>query len=144
VAKALPRELAKPTRSVREVGTCTAPPKHDLVRDFPSRSWRWSRHYWSANPEHSFYVLDKQNQPLPIGVPGELHIGGDGVARGYFKRPELTAERFVPDHFSATTNQRLYKTGDLVRYLTNGHLEFLGRLDNQVKVRGLPHRTRRN
>jgi acyl carrier protein len=83
-----------------------------------------------------FYVLDKQNQPLGIGVPGELHIGGDGVARGYFKRPELTAERFVPDPFSATANQRLYKTGDLVRYRTNGHLEFLGRLDNQVKVRG--------
>ena len=83
-----------------------------------------------------FYVLDKQNQPLGIGIPGELHIGGDGVACGYFKRPELTAERFVPDPFSARPNQRLYKTGDLVRYRTNGHLEFLGRLDNQVKVRG--------
>jgi acyl-coenzyme A synthetase/AMP-(fatty) acid ligase/acyl carrier protein len=83
-----------------------------------------------------FYVLDKQNQPLPIGVPGELHIGGDGVARGYFKRPELTAERFVPDPFSRTSDRRLYKTGDLVRYRTDGHLEFLGRLDNQVKVRG--------
>jgi amino acid adenylation domain-containing protein len=83
-----------------------------------------------------FYVLDKQNQPLPIGVPGELHIGGDGVARGYFKRPELTAERFVPDPFSTAANRRLYKTGDLVRHTPDGRLEFLGRLDNQVKVRG--------
>jgi amino acid adenylation domain-containing protein len=83
-----------------------------------------------------FYVLDKHNQPLPLGVPGELHIGGDGVARGYYKRPELTAERFVPDPFSGTSDRRLYKTGDLVRYRTDGHLEFLGRLDNQVKVRG--------
>ena len=83
-----------------------------------------------------FYVLDKQNQLLPIGVPGELHIGGDGVARGYFKRPELTAERFVPDSFNSATNRKLYKTGDLVRYRADGHLEFLGRLDNQVKVRG--------
>jgi acyl carrier protein len=83
-----------------------------------------------------FYVLDKQNQPLPIGVPGELHIGGDGVARGYYKRPELTAERFVPDPYSRASDRRLYKTGDLVRYRTDGRLEFLGRLDNQVKVRG--------
>jgi amino acid adenylation domain-containing protein len=83
-----------------------------------------------------FYVLDKQNQPLPIGVPGELHIGGEGVTRGYHKSAELTAERFVPDPFNRTTSRKLYKTGDLVRYRIDGQLEFLGRLDNQVKVRG--------
>ena len=83
-----------------------------------------------------FYVLDKHAQPLPVGVPGELYIGGDGVAHGYCKRPELTAERFVPDPFSPGQNRRLYKTGDLVRYRPTGELEFLGRLDNQVKVRG--------
>ncbi|MEL6439652.1 MAG: amino acid adenylation domain-containing protein [Cyanobacteria bacterium J06621_8] len=79
------------------------------------------------------YVLDQNNQPVPIGVPGELHIGGAGVARGYFNRPELTAEKFI---WHETLNARLYKTGDLVRYLRDGNLECLGRIDNQVKIRG--------
>jgi acyl-coenzyme A synthetase/AMP-(fatty) acid ligase len=83
-----------------------------------------------------FYVLDKNSQVLPIGVAGELYIGGDGVARGYYNKPELTAERFAPDPFSRNPAARLYKTGDLVRYRPDGRLEFLGRLDNQVKVRG--------
>jgi amino acid adenylation domain-containing protein len=83
-----------------------------------------------------FYVLDTKQQPVPIGVPGELYIGGDGVAKGYFKNPQLTAERFIADPFSKTADDRLYKTGDLVRYRPDGRLEFLGRLDNQVKVRG--------
>jgi natural product biosynthesis luciferase-like monooxygenase protein len=82
------------------------------------------------------YVLDRNCQPVPLGVPGELFIGGDGVVRGYLHRPELTGERFVPDPFSATPGARLYRTGDLVRYRTCGNLEFLGRLDHQVKVRG--------
>lgn len=83
-----------------------------------------------------FYVLDPLQQPVPNGVPGELYIGGDGVAAGYYKRPDLTAERFLPDPFRADSGARLYRTGDLVRYRHSGELEFLGRLDNQVKVRG--------
>jgi amino acid adenylation domain-containing protein len=83
-----------------------------------------------------FYVLDAKQQPLPIGVSGELYIGGDGVAKGYFRNAQLTAERFVPNPFAKEPGDRLYKTGDLVRYRPEGRLEFLGRLDNQVKIRG--------
>ncbi len=83
-----------------------------------------------------FYVLDEHGQVVPIGVPGELHIGGDGVARGYFQRPELTTAKFVRNPFSIDPTARFYKTGDLVRRLPDGTLEFLGRIDNQVKLRG--------
>ena len=82
------------------------------------------------------YVLGRHGEPLPIGLPGELHIGGVGVARGYLNRPELTAERFVPDPFSGRPGARLYRTGDLARYREDGTLEFVGRVDYQVKVRG--------
>src|SRR5258708_10884374 len=82
------------------------------------------------------YVLDAHMNPQPIGVPGELYTGGDGVARGYLERPELNGERVVPDLFSSEPGARLYKTGDLVRYRINGDIEFIGRIDNQVKVRG--------
>jgi amino acid adenylation domain-containing protein len=82
------------------------------------------------------YVLDEHRQPVPIGVPGELYIGGAGVARGYLDRPELTAGRFITDPFSSEAAARLYRTGDRVRYRADGSLELLGRLDHQVKVRG--------
>jgi hypothetical protein len=82
------------------------------------------------------YLLDRHSNPVPIGVPGEVHIGGPGVARGYVRRPQLTAEKFVSNPFDATPGGRLYKTGDLARYLPDGNIEFLGRLDRQVKIRG--------
>jgi surfactin family lipopeptide synthetase A len=82
------------------------------------------------------YVLDGQLQPVPIGVAGELHIGGVQVARGYLHRPDLTSERFIADPFSTDPDARLYKTGDRVRYLADGAIEYLGRIDFQVKLRG--------
>jgi amino acid adenylation domain-containing protein len=82
------------------------------------------------------YILDKYLQPVPIGIAGELHIGGAGLARGYLKRPEMTAERFISDPFSGRARARLYKTGDLARFLPDGNLEYLGRTDHQVKIRG--------
>ena len=91
------------------------------------------------------YILDSQLQPVPIGVAGELHIGGDGLATGYHKRPELTASKFIPNPFDkskvnppleGSQKSKLYKTGDLVRYLADGNIEFLGRIDHQVKIRG--------
>ncbi|MCG8617543.1 MAG: amino acid adenylation domain-containing protein [Desulfobacterales bacterium] len=82
------------------------------------------------------YILDKNDTPVPIGVPGELHIGGLGVSRGYLGRPGLTAERFIPDPFGDTPGGRLYRTGDLCRWLPDGTIEFMGRNDHQVKIRG--------
>ncbi len=82
------------------------------------------------------YILDPHGQPVPIGVRGELHIGGAGLARGYFNRPELTALKFIPNPFSNEPSSRLYKTGDVARYLPNGDIEYISRIDNQVKIRG--------
>ncbi|MCP4663471.1 MAG: amino acid adenylation domain-containing protein, partial [bacterium] len=94
-----------------------------------------------ATANHLICVLDRRGRPQPMGVPGELGIGGDGLARGYLHRPALTAERFVPDPFAPrrdprAAGARLYRSGDLVRFLPDGNLEFLGRIDHQVKVRG--------
>ncbi|MEH1785599.1 MAG: amino acid adenylation domain-containing protein [Nostoc sp.] len=82
------------------------------------------------------YILDQNLQPVPIGVAGELHIGGAGLARGYLNRPELTQEKFIPNPFKEARGSKLYKTGDLARYLPDGNIEYLGRIDNQVKIRG--------
>jgi thioesterase domain-containing protein/acyl carrier protein len=87
-----------------------------------------------ANTE--IYILDENLQPAPVGVPGELMIGGAGVVRGYFNRPELTAERFIEHPFSDNPKACIYRTGDLARFLPDGNIEFMGRMDHQVKIRG--------
>ena len=89
-----------------------------------------------AIPHLELHVLDRHLKPTPIGVPGELFVGGDGLARGYLNRPELTDQKFIPHPFSATPGERLYRTGDLVRYTSDGDIEYLGRIDHQVKLRG--------
>src|SRR6185369_3026690 len=87
-------------------------------------------------PNATVYVLDSTLRPVPVGIAGELHIGGPGVARGYLNLPELTAQKFIANPFNDDPNDRLYKTGDIVRYHEDGNLEFLGRSDNQIKIRG--------
>jgi acyl carrier protein len=85
----------------------------------------------------SIYILDSKQNPVPVNITGEVYIGGDGLARGYWNRPELTAERFVAHPLHADQNAKLYRTGDLGRFRANGDIDYLGRVDNQVKLRGL-------
>jgi amino acid adenylation domain-containing protein len=87
-------------------------------------------------PDLRIYLLDRRGEPVPIGVAGEIYVGGAGVARGYLNRPELTAERFLTDRFSAEPNARMYRSGDLGRWRADGTIEYLGRNDDQVKIRG--------
>src|SRR6202011_2393171 len=87
-------------------------------------------------PDLQVYILDGRLEPVPIGVVGEMFVGGAGLARGYLNRPELTAERFVPNPFSAEAGARLYRSGDLARFLPGREIEYLGRIDHQVKIRG--------
>jgi amino acid adenylation domain-containing protein len=113
----------------------------------PTETTVWSTVYHLKGDENSVpigrpiantqvYILNESLEPVPVGVTGELYIGGSGVARGYWRRPDLTAERFLPDRFTLTPGSRLYKTGDLVRYRPDGMIEFVGRADYQVKIRG--------
>ena len=132
----LPRDLANhSSRAAASCGTCTARPRRrsgPRARVAPSPA-RITIGPPVANTQ--LYILDANLQPVPPGVPGELHIGGLGLARGYRNRPELTAERFIPDPFSSEPGARLYKTGDVAR--TRGtEIEVLGRIDHQVKIRG--------
>ena len=87
-------------------------------------------------PNYEIYILDRNNLPVPIGVYGEMYIGGDGVAHGYFNDPELTGQKYIPDPFSGRIGDRIYRTGDIARYRDNGIIEFRGRADRQVKIRG--------
>jgi acyl carrier protein len=82
------------------------------------------------------YILDQQQEPLPVGVTGEMYVGGAGLSRGYLNRPDLTAERFLPHPFSERPGERLYRTGDVASFLRSGDIEYLGRRDRQVKIRG--------
>jgi amino acid adenylation domain-containing protein len=110
----------------------------------PTETTIWSAAYQIENSvaignpiaNTQFYILDSYHQLVPIGVAGELHIGGAGLARGYLHQPELTNQKFICNLFDENTNSRLYKTGDMVRYRPDGKIEFLGRIDNQVKLRG--------
>ncbi|MCA0456388.1 MAG: amino acid adenylation domain-containing protein [Chloroflexi bacterium] len=122
--------------------------KRDLINMYgPTETTIWSSTYRVDEPtlnvpigkpiaNTSMYILDAHMQPVPVGIAGELFIGGAGVVRGYWNRPELTAERFILDPFSIQSGARMYKTGDLARYLPDGNIEFLGRNDFQVKIRG--------
>jgi len=104
------------------------------VQDVPERAISIPIGRAIANTQ--IYLLDAHLNPVPIGVSGEIYLGGDGLARGYLNRPQLTAERFVPNPFSSQPKARLYKSGDLARYRLDGNIEFLGRMDEQVKLRG--------
>ncbi|WP_298917457.1 amino acid adenylation domain-containing protein [uncultured Nostoc sp.] len=115
----------------------------------PTETTVWSTVYHCCSPEignsvsigrpitnAQIYLLDRNLHPVPLGVAGEVYIGGDGLARGYLNRPDLTAERFIRNPFEEVEGSRLYKTGDLARYLADGNIEFLGRIDQQIKIRG--------
>jgi amino acid adenylation domain-containing protein len=136
--EALPRELARDLLGhTRELWNMYGPTETTIwstVDRVDSEDWEVSIGRPIANTQ--VYVLDARLRPAPIGVAGELYIGGAGVAIGYLNRPELTAERFVPDPFSGVPGARLYRTGDRARVRADGRVEYLGRLDFQVKVRG--------
>lgn len=134
VASKLAKQLMQRSASVWNVYGPTETTIWSTIRKFEPGEDGVSIGRPIANTE--IFILDTSLQPVPIGVTGELMIGGDGLARGYFKRTELTAEKFIPHPFRRETGARVYRTGDLARYLPNGDIEFLGRIDHQVKIRG--------
>jgi amino acid adenylation domain-containing protein len=138
---------ALPLDLVARFHACSAATLHNLYGPTETTvsvlSWTFPRHddravvpigRPAANTQ--CYILDRNLQPVPVGVPGELYIGGIQVGRGYHNRPELTAERYIPDPFNYESHGRLYKSGDLCRFRRDGSIEFLGRIDQQVKIRG--------
>jgi natural product biosynthesis luciferase-like monooxygenase protein/amino acid adenylation domain-containing protein len=134
-----------PSAVVKELKEFVTGEMHNMYG--PTETTIWSATYQIENGDNKIpigrpisnteiYVLDQFLQPVPAGTPGDLFIGGVGVVRGYLNRPDLTADRFMPDPFSSRRGARLYSTGDRARYLSDGNIEFLGRLDQQVKIRG--------
>ncbi len=128
-----------------EIGGCTlhneyGPSETHVVTslDMTGEASTWEERPTIGHPisNTQIYLLDRNLKPTPLGIPGELHIGGVSLARGYLNRPDVTAEKFVPDPFSAEPGGRMYRTGDLVRFRPDGKIEFLGRMDHQVKIRG--------
>jgi amino acid adenylation domain-containing protein len=134
----LPDRLKAVATNVKVIvlGGATEASIHSIVYPVEKTDPTWrSIPYGRPMANQRAYILDRYLQPLPVGVPGELHLGGVGLARGYFDRPDLTAEKFIPHPFGQP-GDRLYKTGDLARYTPDGNIELIGRMDHQVKIRG--------
>ena len=140
---ALVQQLYERT-SVKRIFDLYGPSEHTTDSTFALRTVTGPQTIGRPIYNTQAYVLDRQMQPVPVGIPGELYLGGEGLARGYFNRPDFTDERFIPNPFSKEPGARLYKSGDRCRYLPDGNLEFLGRVDNQVKASWLSHRAGRN
>ena len=136
--EAMPHDLAKPLRARCSTLWNMYGPTETTIWSTAHRVEAEDKSISIGRPIHNtqIYVLDSNLQPVPIGIPGELCIGGVGVARGYLHLPELTSEKFIPDPFSTESGARLYKTGDLARYLPDGSLDLVGRIDHQIKIRG--------
>jgi amino acid adenylation domain-containing protein len=139
--EALPSDLARRMARVLNARLCNLYGPTEATIDATFHVWKREQQRRSVPigkpiPNMQSYVLDWHLNPAPVGVPGELFLGGQGLATGYLRRPGLTASRFLPDPFSGIPGSRIYRTGDLVRYLPGGDLEFLGRVDDQVKLRG--------
>ncbi|MGX5189212.1 amino acid adenylation domain-containing protein [Streptomyces avermitilis] len=129
------RALAPDTRLINEYGPTEAS-VGTTVHEIPEHADADVLPIGRPLPNMRVYVLDPALQPVPVGVAGELYVGGTGVARGYANRPDLTADRFLPDPYGTGPGARMYRTGDLVRHLPDGNVAFLGRIDDQVKIRG--------
>jgi amino acid adenylation domain-containing protein len=134
--EALPRELTKQLTAMSPSVWNLYGPTETTVFSSIARVEEGPIHVGRPIANTRTYILDANSNPMPVGVPGELYIGGLGVSRGYRNRPELTAEKFLADPFDPDRKGRLFRTGDAARYLSGGEIEYLGRLDNQVKIRG--------